>query len=139
MTGAAAPVITIDGPAASGKGTIAANAAAALAFHYLDSGALYRLVAVAAQRGAITADDGPALAREATRLDVRFAGGRVTLDGRDVTDEIRGEAAGRLASAVAVHPGVRAALLDRQRAFRTPPGLLPTGATWGRWCSRTQS
>lgn len=125
------PVIAVDGPAASGKGTIAAGVAAALGFHYLDSGALYRLVALQALEHGIDAGDAEALAAAAAALPVAFAGGRTLLEGRDVTDLIRGEAASRMASAVAVHPGVRAALLARQRAFREPPGLVADGRDMG--------
>jgi len=128
---AAPPVIAVDGPAASGKGTIAAGVASALGFHYLDSGALYRLVAVQALEHGIDAADAAALAAEAARLPVAFQGGRTLLDGRDVTDLIRGETASRMASAVAVHPGVRAALLTRQRAFREAPGLVADGRDMG--------
>ena len=128
---AAPPVIAVDGPAASGKGTIAAGVAAALGFHYLDSGALYRLVALQALEHGIDAGDAQALAAAAAALPVAFRGGRTLLEGRDVTDLIRGEAASRMASAVAVHPGVRAALLARQRAFREPPGLVADGRDMG--------
>ena len=128
---AAPPVIAVDGPAASGKGTIAAGVAAALGFHYLDSGALYRLVALQALEHAIDAGDADALAAAAAALPVAFQGGRTLLEGRDVTDLIRGEAASRMASAVAVHPGVRSALLARQRAFREPPGLVADGRDMG--------
>jgi len=127
----APPVIAVDGPAASGKGTIAAGVAAALGFHYLDSGALYRLVALQALEHGIDAGDAQALAAAAAALPVAFRGGRTLLEGRDVTDLIRGEAASRMASAVAVHPGVRAALLARQRAFREPPGLVADGRDMG--------
>jgi len=126
-----APVIAIDGPAASGKGTIAAGVASALRYHYLDSGALYRLVGLQAIEHAIDPGDEAALAREAAQLAVRFDAGRILLEGRDVTDVIRGEAASRMASAVAVHPGVRSALLTRQRAFRQPPGLVADGRDMG--------
>ena len=128
---AAPPVIAVDGPAASGKGTIAAGVAAALGFHYLDSGALYRLVALQALEHGIDAGDAGALATAAGALPVAFRGGRTLLEGRDVTDLIRGEATSRMASAVAVHPGVRAALLTRQRAFRQPPGLVADGRDMG--------
>jgi cytidylate kinase len=131
MTGVAIPVIAIDGPAASGKGTIAAGVASALGYHYLDSGALYRLVALQALERALALDDEPALAGEAAALPARFTGGRILLGGRDVTDLIRGEAVSRAASAVAVHPAVRAALLSRQRAFRQPPGLVADGRDMG--------
>ena len=127
----AVPVIAIDGPAASGKGTIAAGVAAALGFHYLDSGALYRLVALQAMEHAIDTGDEPALARAAAALPAAIAGGRITLEGRDVTDLVRGEAVSRAASAVAVHPAVRAALISRQRAFRRSPGLVADGRDMG--------
>jgi cytidylate kinase len=126
-----APVIAIDGPAASGKGTIAAGVAAALRYHYLDSGSLYRLVALQALEHAVDPGDEAALAQEAAALPVRFAAGRILVDGRDVTDLIRGEAASKMASAVAVHPAVRSALLTRQRAFRQPPGLVADGRDMG--------
>jgi cytidylate kinase len=125
------PVIAVDGPAASGKGTIAAGVAAALRYRYLDSGSLYRLVALQALEHAVDPGDEGALAREAAALPVRFAAGRILLDGRDVTDLIRGEAASKTASAVAVHPAVRSALLTRQRAFRQPPGLVADGRDMG--------
>jgi cytidylate kinase len=128
---AAPPVIAVDGPAASGKGTIAAGVAAALGFHYLDSGALYRLVGLQALEHGIDAGDAEALAAAAAVLPVAFRGGRTLLEGRDVTDLMRGEAASRMASAVAVHPGVRAALLARQRAFREPPRLVADGRDMG--------
>jgi 3-phosphoshikimate 1-carboxyvinyltransferase len=127
----AAPVIAIDGPAASGKGTIAAGVADALRFHYLDSGSLYRLVALRAIEQGLAAGDEPALAREAGALPVRFEERRIVLDGADVTDRIREEDVSAMASAVAVHPAVRAALLDRQRAFREPPGLVAEGRDMG--------
>ena len=125
------PVITVDGPAASGKGTIAAGVAQALAFHQLDSGSLYRVVALAALDGGVAFDDEPALAAIAQDLDVTFAGGRIALAGRDVTDRIRHEDMSAAASRVAVHPAVRAALLGRQRAFQQPPGLVADGRDMG--------
>lgn len=125
------PVITIDGPTASGKGTVAERVAAALGFHYLDSGALYRLVALRALETGTPAQDGPALARHAAALRPKFAGGRIDLDGRDVSDAIRTEDVSRLASQVAVHPEVRAALLEMQRAARRPPGLVADGRDMG--------
>ena len=131
MSASAAPVIAIDGPAASGKGTIAAGVAAALAFHYLDSGALYRLVALQSLEHAIDAADEAALAATAAALGARFLSGRIELDGRDVTELIRGEAVSKAASAVSVHAAVRAALLARQRAFRQPPGLVADGRDMG--------
>ncbi|MCC6197694.1 MAG: (d)CMP kinase [Burkholderiales bacterium] len=126
------PVIAIDGPAASGKGTIAAAAAAALGFHYLDSGSLYRLVAFKALQGGVPFDDAGRLAPLAAALDVRFlAGGRLLLDGEDATSAIREEAVSAGASQVAVHASVRAALIERQRALRRLPGLVADGRDMG--------
>ena len=123
----AVPVIAIDGPSASGKGTVARKVAEALGFHFLDSGALYRLVAVAAlDRGADLAD-AAVLADIARTLDVQFEGEGVRLDGRDVSDAIRAETVSGAASAVAALPPLREALLTRQRAFRRPPGLVADG------------
>jgi len=131
VSASAAPVIAIDGPADSGKATIDAGVAAALAFHYLDSGALYRLVALQSLKHAIDAADEAALAATAAALGARFLSGRIELDGRDVTELIRGEAVSKAASAVSVHAAVRAALLARQRAFRQPPGLVADGRDMG--------
>jgi 3-phosphoshikimate 1-carboxyvinyltransferase len=134
MTGpgdAVIPVIAIDGPTASGKGTVAARVASALGFHYLDSGSLYRLVAKTALDERIPLDDEPALAAAAAALDVTFADDRIVQDGRDVTDAIRGEAVSTAASRVAVHPAVRKALIGRQRAFRVAPGLVADGRDMG--------
>jgi 3-phosphoshikimate 1-carboxyvinyltransferase len=125
------PVIAVDGPAASGKGTIAAGVARALGFHLLDSGALYRLVALKAIEAGIPFDAEPALAAAAAALDVTFGDGRIVLDGRDVTDRLRDEAVSAAASRVAVHPAVRSALIGRQRAFRQPPGLVADGRDMG--------
>lgn len=125
------PVIAIDGPAASGKGTLAARVAQALGFHLLDSGALYRLVALAALRTGVPVDDAAALGRLAASLEVRFEPGRVLLSGDEVTREIREEAVSEVASRVAVHPSVRRALIDRQRAFRRAPGLVADGRDMG--------
>jgi CMP/dCMP kinase len=132
----AVPVIAIDGPSGSGKGTISRAVANALQWHLLDSGALYRLVALAARRAGGALDDAPALARLATRADIRFGSGpageeRVWLDGAEVTGDIRTEAAGGDASKVAAIPAVRAALLARQRAFAVPPGLVADGRDMG--------
>ncbi|MFO1398887.1 MAG: (d)CMP kinase [Burkholderiales bacterium] len=127
----AVPVITVDGPAASGKGTIAAAVADRLGFHYLDSGALYRLVALKALRTGTPTDAAEALAGLAAGLDIRFEGGAVRLDGEDVTAAIRGEDVSAGASQVAVHAGVRQALIERQRAFRQPPGLVADGRDMG--------
>src|SRR5205814_3826482 len=124
-------VIAIDGPAASGKGTIAAGVANDLGFRYLDSGSLYRLVALNALRNGIPLHDEAALADAADSLDVEFAHGGVSLDGEDATDNIRSETVYVAASQVAVHPAVRRALLSRQRAFRQPPGLVAEGRDMG--------
>lgn len=127
----AVPVIAIDGPAGSGKGTVAQRVAARLGYRYLDSGALYRLVAVAAMRRGVAYDAEAEVARLAGALDCEFAGGRVRLDGADVTDAIRTEAASAGASRVAAIPAVRAALLERQRRFREAPGLVADGRDMG--------
>ncbi len=126
-----APVIAIDGPSASGKGTVAARVAERLGFHYLDSGALYRLVALAALRAGVSLEDGPALAGIAEVLPARFEGGRILLEGEDATEAIRSEACSAGASKVAAFPAVRAALLGRQRAYRQPPGLVAEGRDMG--------
>ncbi len=125
------PVIAIDGPSASGKGTVAALVAQKLGYHYLDSGALYRLTAVAAQLHGVAVDDEARLAQIALDLDVVFAGQHILLDGNDVSDALRSEAAGVGASKIAVLPKVRAALLDRQHAFRRAPGLVADGRDMG--------
>lgn len=125
------PVIAVDGPAASGKGTVAAGVARALGFHLLDSGALYRLVALRALNAGVALDDATALAALAASLNVTFDGATVDLDGADVTEAIRSEQVGAGASRVAVHPAVRAALLARQRGFRRPPGLVADGRDMG--------
>jgi len=130
------PVIAIDGPSGSGKGTIARRVADALGWHLLDSGALYRLVAMAAGRVGVALDDAPRLAQIARELDVEFGtdergAERVSLAGEDVTLELRTEAAGAGASAVAVIPAVREALLERQRGFRRRPGLVADGRDMG--------
>ncbi|MDR2624918.1 MAG: bifunctional 3-phosphoshikimate 1-carboxyvinyltransferase/cytidylate kinase [Zoogloeaceae bacterium] len=122
-----APVIAIDGPTASGKGTVSARVAAALGFHYLDSGALYRLTALAAQDAGVDWQDEAALAALAATLDVTFSAGRVLLNGREVSDALRSEAISSAASQVAALPAVRAALLFRQRAFHRAPGLVGDG------------
>jgi 3-phosphoshikimate 1-carboxyvinyltransferase len=123
----AVPVIAIDGPSASGKGTVAGRVAATLGFHYLDSGALYRLLALAAQRDGIALDDETALAALAGRIDIRFEGSDIWLDGTKVGDELRSEVTGGYASQVAALHSVRAALLDKQRSFRRAPGLVTDG------------
>ena len=125
------PVIAIDGPSASGKGTVASLVAGALGFHYLESGALYRLVALASSRAGLGEGDEVALAHLAGGLDVKFRGGQVFLSGEDVAEELRREEIGNRASSVARLPRVRAALLERQRAFRQPPGLVADGRDMG--------
>jgi len=114
----AAPVIAIDGPSASGKGTVAQAVARALGFHYLDSGALYRLVALAAMNRGTDLADEAALTALAGGLDARFEEGAILLEGKPATEAIRSEACSVASSRVAAVPGVRTALLDRQRAFR---------------------
>lgn len=131
-----APVIAIDGPSGSGKGTIARRVARHLGWHLLDSGALYRLVALAGQRAGLAPDDATGHARHAAKLDVRFGMDRegeesVLLGGVDVTRELRAEATGEAASRVAAWPDVRSALLGRQRAFARPPGLVADGRDMG--------
>ncbi|WP_133647881.1 (d)CMP kinase [Paraburkholderia flava] len=125
------PVITIDGPTASGKGTVAALVAAHLGFHLLDSGALYRLAALASVRYNVSADDAEALAKLVDELHITFREGLSQLDGVDVSSEIRAEEIGQRASAIAVHAPVRAALVARQRAFRKEPGLVADGRDMG--------
>jgi cytidylate kinase len=119
------PVIAIDGPSASGKGTIAKRVAQALGFHYLESGALYRLVALLALRRGLT--DEPGIAAAAAEMDVEFLGDEIFLEDQDVSLHIRHEQVGNHASDVARMPAVREALLKRQRAFRQPPGLVADG------------
>ena len=125
------PVIAIDGPSASGKGTVAARVARALGFHYLDSGALYRLVALSALRAGTDLDDAAALARLASGMDVAFSEGSVTLGGVEVSEAMRTEEVGTAASRVAARPSVRQALLTRQRGFRRAPGLVADGRDMG--------
>ncbi|HRH87982.1 MAG TPA: bifunctional 3-phosphoshikimate 1-carboxyvinyltransferase/cytidylate kinase [Rubrivivax sp.] len=125
------PVITVDGPTASGKGTLAAALAARLGYHTLDSGSLYRTAALAALQDGVAADDTPALARLATRLDLRFDGPTVVLRGRAVSDELRREEVGSMASRIAALPAVREALHGLQLAFRRAPGLVADGRDMG--------
>ena len=127
----AVPVICIDGPTASGKGTLAAALAARLGWHYLDSGALYRATALAARQAGVALDDEAALARLAAALSLRFEAGRVWLDGRDVSEALRSEQTGMDASALAPLPAVRAALLNLQRGMARLPGLVADGRDMG--------
>ncbi len=131
-----APVLTIDGPSGSGKGTISRIVAQRLGWHYLDSGALYRAVGVAAGWADLDLDDGGALVRCTFDTVVSFREAdngelRVLINGNDATDELRTETAGAAASAIAAIPEVRAALKDRQRAFRQLPGLVADGRDMG--------
>ncbi len=132
------PVITLDGPGGSGKGTVSRILARQLGWHFLDSGALYRLVGLAARRAGCALDDEAALSRLAETLDARFDfdgvdgdGAPVFLGDTDVSVELRSEASGAAASAVAVLPGVRGALVGRQQAFRRAPGLVADGRDMG--------
>jgi len=130
------PIITIDGPSGSGKGTVSRAVAKALGWSLLDSGALYRLVALAGRRASVSLDDGAALGQLASRIDIRFGSDEsgdevVWLDGQDATRAIRTEEAGGDASRVAALGEVRAALLDRQRRFAVPPGLVADGRDMG--------
>ena len=125
------PVIAIDGPSASGKGTVAQLVAKELGFHYLDSGALYRIVALAARQADISWQDEAALAAMAAGLDIRFDDGDIFLNGDNVSDAVRSEEMSQGASEVAVHQQVRRVLLDLQHAFRRPPGLVADGRDMG--------
>lgn len=125
------PVIAIDGPSASGKGTVAALVAQRLGYRYLDSGSLYRAVGIAALRAGLDPHDDAAVTRLAQDIGLAFADGRVWLDGDDVTEVIRTEEASAAASRVAALPGVRQALLWRQRACRAAPGLVAEGRDMG--------
>jgi cytidylate kinase len=130
------PVITIDGPSGSGKGTIARRVAEALGYHLLDSGALYRLTAMSAKLRNIALDDSSQLAVVAKELDVRFdsdehGSERIWLNDIDVSKEVREESTGTGASMVAAIPEVREALLERQRGFQLPPGLVADGRDMG--------
>src|SRR5262245_53488342 len=130
------PILTIDGPSGSGKGTIARRVADRLGWHLLDSGALYRLVALSGLRKGVAQDDQTGHQRVAEQLDVRFGlapdgGEQIWLEGEEVSRAIRTEQAGEGASRVGAMPGVRAALLERQRAFAQPPGLVADGRDMG--------
>jgi cytidylate kinase len=121
------PVIAIDGPTASGKGTVAALVANALGFHYLDSGALYRLVSLASEREGISTENASFLSKIASSMLVSFQNGQIMLGNEDVSDLIRTEKIGRRASELAVHPEVRQALVRLQHDFRQNPGLVADG------------
>ncbi|HWP21073.1 MAG TPA: bifunctional 3-phosphoshikimate 1-carboxyvinyltransferase/cytidylate kinase [Burkholderiaceae bacterium] len=125
------PVLTIDGPTASGKGTLASQVAASLGFHYLDSGALYRSAALAALRAGIDLGDEPQVAAVAARLPLRFAPPKILLDGEDVTDAIRREEIGLAASRISAYSQVRQALHGLQLSFRRAPGLVADGRDMG--------
>lgn len=126
-----APVIAIDGPSASGKGTVAQLVAQRLDFHYLDSGALYRIVALAAKQRGISWQDETALAQIAPQLDIRFENGLILLNGKNISEAVRTEEMSQGASEVAVHPALRQALVDLQRSFRKAPGLVADGRDMG--------
>ncbi|WP_126455430.1 (d)CMP kinase [Sulfuriflexus mobilis] len=130
------PLLAIDGPSGSGKGTVSQIIARRLGWHYLDSGALYRVLALAAENHTLALDDAESLETLAEHLDVEFALGKdgqtvILLEGEPVTEQIRSEIVGNAASIVAALPGVRAALLARQRAFREMPGLVADGRDMG--------
>lgn len=127
MSTATIPVIAIDGPSASGKGTVAQLVARQLGYHYLDSGALYRIVALAALKHGVSWQDDAALAALAQKLDIHFDGSEIHLDGTDVTEDVRTEQMSRGASEVAVHASVRKVLVKLQHGFRQWPGLVADG------------
>ena len=130
------PVIAIDGPSGVGKGTVARALARQLGWHFLDSGSLYRILALAAQKAGIQSTDEPAIAALAPELNIKFViqdddVERLIVNGEEVAAVIRSETTGQLASVIAVYPKVRSALLERQRAFRQPPGLVADGRDMG--------
>ena len=130
------PVIAIDGPSGVGKGTVARALARKLGWHFLDSGSLYRILALAAKKAGIPDSDEPAVARLAPRLNIKFSvqddnNESIIVDSEELAPAVRAETAGHLASVIAVYPQVRSALLERQRAFRQPPGLVADGRDMG--------
>ncbi len=130
------PVIAIDGPSGVGKGTVARAIARRLGWHFLDSGSLYRILALAAEKAGIAGTDQAAVAALAPKLDIKFdlqndETERIIVDGEELSARVRAETTGKLASVIAVHPQVRGALLARQRAFRRPPGLVADGRDMG--------
>lgn len=127
----AVPVIAIDGPSASGKGTVAERVARALGFRYLDSGALYRLATLEAMRRRLPLTDADSLARVARQMEIAFRDGGLWLDGEDVTEAVRSEEVSSATSRVAASAAVREALLGRQRQFREAPGLVADGRDMG--------
>lgn len=131
MSTSSIPVITIDGPTASGKGTVAHRVADKLGYHYLDSGALYRLTALSAIRRGTDLHDEHALAKLAEHLQCSFAGGGILLAHEDVSEAIRAEAVGNTASKIAALPAVRQALFGLQLGFRKTPGLVADGRDMG--------
>lgn len=125
------PVIAIDGPTASGKGTVAGLVAEALGWNLLDSGSIYRMVALSAMKNGIAVTNEAGLIPLARNLEASFSHGAIILDGEDVSAEVRREETGNAASRLAAWPGVREALLERQRAFCQPPGLVADGRDMG--------
>jgi len=128
---ASIPVIAIDGPTASGKGTVAGLVAEKLGWHYLDSGAIYRVLALSAIKRGVDLADEAGVAELGRNLNVEFSAGKVWLDGEDVSLDLRREETGNAASKIAALPAVRAALLARQRAFCAAPGLVSDGRDMG--------
>lgn len=126
-----APVITIDGPSGSGKGTVTALVAQALGWQVLDSGALYRVLALAAEQAGVVPEDESALHELAIHLPVSFVDGHIWLDGQDISNAIRNETVGAFASKIAALPAVRQGLLQRQQDFRQAPGLVADGRDMG--------
>jgi cytidylate kinase len=128
------PVLTIDGPSGAGKGTASRAVAKELGWHFLDSGAIYRSLAVAVRRSGTPIENADAIARLAGSLDLRFPSGdppRILLNGEDIADEIPTETCGNIASRIAAYGPVRSALLDKQREFRRHPGLVADGRDMG--------